>query len=126
MKYIRTKDNYGGEEMIFDTAELIKTKSELMPYNTDDGEGIMAEDIIKQADTIEELCDEFVGISKINHKAYTGKLDGAYWFKQSNGWLDRVDNYEKIYGAIYTDKGLIYKAELKGVLPNGEIDWELL
>lgn len=36
-----------------------------------------------------------------------------------------LEHYD-YYGAIWTDKGLIYKAKMKGVLPNGEIDWALL
>lgn len=36
------------------------------------------------------------------------------------------DKNVEVYGAIWTDKGLIYKARMKGILPNGEIDWELL
>jgi hypothetical protein len=37
-----------------------------------------------------------------------------------------IGDSDIIYGAIWTDKGLIYVAKMKGILPNGEIDWELL
>lgn len=69
-------------------------------------------DIINQADTIEELCDECVCDKK------------CVGFIDARGF----ELYKKfdVYGAIWTDKGLIYKSRMKGVLPNGEIDWELL
>ena len=56
-------------------------------------------EIIKQADTIEELCDEFVMISGGKHKLDIGC--------HSYG-----DKKIQIYGAIWTDKGLIYVAKM--------------
>ena len=64
-------------------------------------------DIVKQADTIEELCDEFVGISdgKSQMLRFVPYACSQYW----NGG---------VYGAIWTDKGLIYIAKMneEGVL----------
>lgn len=62
-------------------------------------------DVLKQADTIKELCDEFVMISDGKHKLDIGC--------HSYG-----DKKIQIYGAIWTDKGLIYVAEMneKGCL----------
>ena len=57
-------------------------------------------EIINQADTIEELCDEFVGIYKGKHiKSLSKDL-----------WI--LKDCEVIYGAIWTDKGLIYVAKM--------------
>ena len=56
-------------------------------------------EIIKQADTIKELCDEFVMISGGKHKLDIGC--------HSYG-----DKKIQIYGAIWTDKGLIYVAKM--------------
>ena len=70
--------------------------------------------VIKQADTIEKLCDEFVLENKKDHShlqfaeleikvivEYTNKEE---WF---------------IYGAIWTDKGLIYVAKMNN---KGELE----
>lgn len=56
-------------------------------------------DVLKQADTIKELCDEFVMISYGKHKLDIGC--------HSYG-----DKKIQIYGAIWTDKGLIYVAKM--------------
>ena len=73
-------------------------------------------DIIKQADTIEELCDEFIDIDnhdyyKISHKdgitfalSKTERLLGNYDI--------RCEEIGQIMGSIYTDKGLIYVAKM--------------
>lgn len=117
MKYIRTKDGY-----IFNQEDT-------------DFESIKPEYIIKQADTIEELCDEFDW--KWNKKEFPYSTARQHDRYNGYGDLKRAirgeENYGKylnqdyeIYGAIWTDKGLIYVAKMKGVLPNGEIDWELL
>ena len=61
----------------------------------------------KEADTIEELCDEFVcGKNHLLLKLYELKSED---FKE--------DVKDIVYGAIWTDKGLIYVAKIneKGV-----------
>ena len=70
------------------------------------------EKVIKQADTIEELCDTKVGRRKSNHKAYLGHMSGTFMFQEDSGWIGRLDSYEIIYGAIWTNKGLIYVAKM--------------
>lgn len=90
MKYIRTKD--GRIEMV-DEQDHGRYAS-LYPY------------FEREADTIEELCDEFVGIYKGRHiKSLSKDL-----------WI--LKDCEVIYGAIWTDKGLIYVAKMnsEGVL----------
>lgn len=71
---------------------------ELSPYYKD----------CKQADTIEELCDELV----YNHQILS-KED-----KNNKEYLSQLYCFNDIYGAIWTDKGLIYVAKLnsEGVL----------
>lgn len=102
MKYIITK---GGE--IIDTTKSIASASFFKP--------------IKQADTVEELCDWLV--FKLN-----GEIKALYksWDIALQCEGNHIAIYKDIYGAIDTDEGLIYKAKMKGFLPNGEIDWELL
>lgn len=86
MKYIRTKDG----------RILVADDNSLMAKLTTN----------KVADTIEELCDEFVMIDEENE----------HYIKQDNDihhirrkWA--IGNY-KVYGAIWTDEGLIYIAKM--------------
>lgn len=96
MKYIRTKD--GIFEVVKEDDEWVdiisnferKTKCQCC---------IKKKGIIKQADTIEELCDEFV-VEDRDEFAIFHNLKLA---KQTKGI---------IYGAIWTDKGLIYVAKM--------------
>lgn len=100
MKYIRTKDG------IFDIDNyLIENATKkcfhgIIVGSYEDFEDI---EIIKQADTIEELCDEFVCQRMIFRKLE----DVETHLRSANEWC----NFN-IYGAIWTDKGLIYVAKL--------------
>ena len=76
MKYIRTKDG-----------KIYLINSEFILLDGD-----------KQADTIEELCDEFV-YNKMT-------------FKTLEETLDYAPIGSDIYGAIWTDKGLTYVAKM--------------
>ena len=68
----------------------------------------------KLSDTIEKLCDCFI-----------------YWFNEADravivsayemGYVPHGFTIKQIYGAIWTDKGLIYVAKM-----NEEGEWELL
>lgn len=100
MRYIRTKDGKIAEikenmvvKVSDDAIRLVyKNKPHICVLNGND-------DILKQADTIKELCDEFVMISDGKHK-----LDiGCHSYS---------DEKIQIYGAIWTDKGLIYVAKM--------------
>lgn len=117
MKYIRTKNE------IIDLSKLdnfdINDRGDITWYNDTEkcGHMIEYEDIIKTADTIEELCDEFV-------------IDGIYGHQVIHSYKEmkevefeciREGNYVEIYGAIWTDKGLIYVAKM-----NEKGDLELL
>lgn len=116
MKYIRTKDGiYEIDETTILTS-LPPCYKVIKP--ADKHYSINEQQVIKSADTLEKLCDCFVGIRKSDHKPYLGKKSGNYWFEELGGWLGRIDSYENIYGAIWTDKGLIYVAKMndEGVL----------
>ena len=89
MKYIRTKDG------IISSLKTVRTS-----------------DIIKKADTIEELCDEFVDIYE-NEKPDISLLSDIIYFESYKSHI--------VYGAIWTDKGLIYVAKM-----NDEGELELL
>lgn len=65
-------------------------------------------DIIRQADTIEELCDEFV-VMREGTKPHTA--DVPYFKIRMDSKYISEKGYE-IRGAIWTDEGLIYVAEM--------------
>ena len=94
-KYIRTKDGVYEVEKKLSYCYLDKNDNEYL-----------FEDILSQADTIEELCDEFVFINVGIYK------DKVYMFKTLEESKKCNDLYDKCYGAIYTDKGLIYVAKM--------------
>lgn len=91
MKYIRTKDG------IYEAVTQNLYKNDDLLYI--DGYGL--ERVIAQANTIEELCDEFV--VDFNGKKIISALP-----------FDRSLNYggDELFGAIWTDKGLIYVAKM--------------
>ena len=102
MKYIRTKD------------KIVEVKNEF-EYVVG---GIVADDvffadseIITEADTIEELCDEFVWNIKGSNKRTVA--NNIFSFSRIKIDLDKQfhGDYE-IYGAIWTDEGLIYVAKM--------------
>lgn len=98
MKYIRTKDG-----RIIKIGEQTDVGYEKGTFEVHNKAGIVASyepiEVLKQADTIKELCDEFVMISDGKHKLDIGC--------HSYG-----DKKIQIYGAIWTDKGLIYVAKM--------------
>ena len=104
MKYIRTEDGiYDGEK-----------------YNADYLLDMGLDKIVKQADTIEELCDEIVlkhyaeDHPAMYHRYSVRCLEFAKI--EAKKWLP--EKYE-IYGAIWTSKGLIYVAKLNS---KGELE----
>lgn len=68
-------------------------------------------EIIKEADTIDELCDAFVVIHK--------ELNGNHTVHRYSFFVKSEQNAENdVYGGIWTNKGLIYVAKMneKGCL----------
>jgi hypothetical protein len=102
MKYIRTKDNiyevYARERC--PNGCVITTSGVKVPYT----------DILRESDTAEALCDELVVIYN-NNKAFKKPFTSIY-----DNLKDLLKEHEiskcKVYGAIWTDKGLIYKAKM--------------
>ena len=73
----------------------------------------------KQSDTIEELCDEFVGLIKDRSSDFIITKVIAHSLKELKDSLKTEFNgktyygkFDIIYGAIWTDKGLIYVAKM--------------
>ena len=103
MKYIRTKD---GQIIDLESWQYDKYNKCYLnkKYRLQDNvyqNLIYKQDVIKQADTIEELCDTFV-VKGDNWHQEIGLEDVKWNVKQK---LD-------VYGAIWTDKGLIYVAKM--------------
>ena len=80
---------------------------------------VKEQDVIDQADTIDELCDEFVWV---NHKTNTRAFEGQSLEQVKEYYLQQCDKeLWDFYGAIWTDKGLIYVAKM-----NEKGEFELL
>lgn len=118
MRYVRTKDG-----RIVKIGEQTDIGYEKGTFEVHNRTGIVAFyepiEVLKTADTIEELCDEFVAVRKSDNTAHLGKIENTYWFYEQTGWVGRVENYKVIYGAIWTDKGLIYVAKMNN---KGELE----
>ena len=98
--------------------EIITSKGTLT-YRRED-------EVIKTADTIEELCDEFVGV--MNEDGSHIWYNDEYCGMDTTEYLEIEESFykkilwntvkrnvclgETIYGAIWTDKGLIYVAKM--------------
>lgn len=100
--YIRTED--GVYEVLDKETDICVLTNRTWKYKSD---------IISQANTIEELCDEFIydyGKDKDRFKNDSLALK-----------ILRANNNEKvnIYGAIWTSKGLIYVAKMN---KNGDLE----
>lgn len=108
MKYIRTKDG-----KIYDMNNLLELTISQEPYRTADGWLIYKNQIIKESDNIKKLCDEFVMKTHLSY--YTNSHLKDLLIEYDKFYIK--DDIE-IYGAIWTDKGLIYVAKMNesGVL----------
>ncbi len=106
MGFIRTtKSIYSGIQLTKNTI-LVNGKKNNRKYPV----SLKNNNIIAQADTIEELCDEFVIV--IDGKHYiTNEFEANCII-----WGSKTQN---LYGAIWTDKGLIYVAKLN---ENGKLE----
>ena len=111
MKYIRTKD---GRIIAFGEGEFGYKLGTLEIHNKT---GIVASyepiEVLKVSDTIEELCDEFVEMLPNGyHRLYDlkGFEEKGFSIKGIIKYL--IETKNKILGAIWTDKGLIYVAKM--------------
>lgn len=104
-KYIRTKDR------IYKLLEI----DSCGVYFTDDLKHFYKSEIIAEADTIEELCDEFVYVEykkpRVLDRVITREIKEK-GIKVAETIYCHPDWNGIIYGAIWTDKGLIYVAKM--------------
>jgi hypothetical protein len=110
MKYIRTKDGIYKVVLV----------SPLGFVRIDKRDGtypdVFEKDILKEADTIEELCDKFVAVD-------IGLFGDHYkeYFSLDQAEEDKSFLYDRLYGAIYIGKELIHVAK-----KNSKGEFELL
>jgi len=124
MRFIRTKDGIIFEGPIDESGRYKVTNlgnwKEIIP-------AFEFLEIVKQADTIEELCDELVFVYPRNY--YDNHCEVWHLYHKCSLKEEikiaedafRENSEEAIYGAIWTDKGLIYVAKM-----NEEGELELL
>ena len=103
-KYIRTEDK------IIDVSYLNKDdKGNYYIWESDDfcanRKYIYKEDIIKESDNLEDLCDEFILFDDENKIHYQSQ-ESSIW------WLGASLYPKSVRGAIFTDKGIIYVAKM--------------
>ena len=118
MRYIRTKDGiYDLEKSLFHQYNGIRV---LTPYCKQYEEN---PSLCKTADTIEELCDEFLDTSELKTTNTGGWLYDefdsdnkclVYYAEDERRTipLNEFDDLSKIYGAIWTEWGLKYVAKM--------------
>lgn len=108
MKYVRTKDDFIYKITTRDFGIfVIDEKGNLIGR-------IDVDEIIEQADTIEELCDLFVVIPL--YDCDCGIKAGKHYLVRK----EEIDGFKysvkiktsDLYGAIWIDKGLIYVAKM--------------
>lgn len=117
MKYIRTKDGriFYAKKKSKKDVKLANDNLhwEAIPKGCNDYFTLDYEDneIIKVADTIEELCDGFVIDDDVDNRVFK---DIPYRHTSNFPYIQESKIYLKTicYGAIWTDKGLIYVAKM--------------
>ncbi len=125
MKYIRTKDNIFEIENNFPHSIIFcKPKNTQMLVAINDNEYEMRnivikkeigkdhwnEEIVAKANTIEELCDEFVLVAPYRFRRPKTTTELEKDFEEMKYFY--TDKDDTIYGAIWTDRGLIYVAKM--------------
>lgn len=103
--FVRTKD------AVYEVLNTI-TYGDKKSYIVGQGMIILEYRVLKQADTIEELCDEIVIRHLTSKKPYI-----ADEYQKTQILKDRQKAFveygvEEVKGAIFTDKGLIYVAKM--------------
>ena len=97
IKYVRTKTKIEEIRTRLNNEKLFNHLKQFDNYK---------DDLIKVSDTIEELCDEFVIIDEDNEPNIKQGRDIHHCRR-----IWAINNC-LIYGAIWTDKGLIYVAKM--------------
>ncbi len=114
-RYVRTKDDklYEVQSASNGQKYLVRT-GELIPMWNNKKWNTKAFKIIKESDNIEDLFDEITVkyYSKVRERYEYLHLENNEELKNYSWSLYEDDEYY-VYGSIYTDKGIIYVAEMK-------------
>ena len=113
MKYIKTKDKV--VKVDNKKYKLIKCNEKVVLQINIDEKQIIREYIVNQADTIEELCDEFVVYQPWTNTRYIANKNVFKEIKyniETNYYKSLGYKNPNIFGAIWTDKGLIYVSKM--------------
>ena len=114
MKYIRTDTEIYATDDLYVCEELNGK-----PYATKDGGWcIYRESIVKEANTIEELCDAYVVVYKDGNCYLEYDCEKA---KEIRKGITGILKVKEVYGALVTDKSINYIAKM-----NKEGELELL
>ena len=119
--FIRTEDEIIDLEKLKTYTNIEIEKNNLYVFNGNLKNTIT---FVKQADTIEELCDEFVLVAEdYDYFQTTRKITRKWVFDDLANAEQKEDEIGKgisrtIYGAIWTENGLIFvsKENIKGEL----------
>lgn len=106
MKYIRTETNIF--EVVGENEKVYKVKA-VKHKNLIYSKSKIQTNVIKQADTIEELCDAWI-IIPIGVNCNPNCNPFVRYIKEDISHF--INDSHIIYGAIWTDKGLIYVAKM--------------
>ncbi|MBO7716023.1 MAG: hypothetical protein J6S85_20835 [Methanobrevibacter sp.] len=109
MKYIRTKDGIFPYHEDSNVGKLTVVINALGKVESNKVDETFNEIAIKQADTIKDLCDEYVVAYEDGARIVYSDLD---WAKTKANASLEFGHKSVIYGAIWTDKGLIYVAKV--------------
>ena len=112
MRYIRTKDG------VYEATDYLEDGCWCL---NNGGAYFRKADIIKEADIIEELCDEFTYEYDKNskHTKCWKDTNTGIWYDYDVDFKLNKKEISTIKGAIWTDKGLIYVAKMN---ENGEFE----
>lgn len=113
--YIRTKN---GVYKIDEIKPYFLDEKQKLFINNELKIAVNEEQVIKQAENLEELCDEFV-IEYHNGSKIISIHDNTDDFLREHKFEIKSGYIKNVYGAIWTDKGLIYVAKMN---ENGELE----
>ena len=107
-KYIRTKDGITDLSKVTIGENGWESIEEYIAFKQED-----QQEPIKVADTIEELCDELVidNPESWEKKPFVSRRNFDTFLNKDNAKYQKENNI-KTYGAIWTEKGLIFVAKM--------------
>lgn len=115
--YIRTKNR------IYEVESTLRDDGIIKGYNVGEMAFIRKDQVIDQSENLEDLCDEFVARDTIDGTRGFAKLAPKITSRKPSIIEARKMNtveYWKVYGAIWTPKGLIFVAIMN---KNGDLEF---